>query len=175
MGTHPNEKQTRDMPPFWQLCEQGKVEEVKRALGNGEDVNDSGDVGVTALMSAICNGHKSVVKLLLEHPDIDVNEKKDDGRTALHYAVLVDNVEVTRMLLKHQGLDLMNLDVGSLVGGQGCVSIVAEAKRKRAQVTRSASSTTMSNLSAEGAKTDGKVRKEIVKAIVKKSTDPEFA
>ena len=34
-------------------------------------------------------------------------------------AVLVDNVEVTRMLLKHKGLDLMNLDVGSLVGGQG--------------------------------------------------------
>ena len=107
------------MPSFWQLCEQGKLEEVKKALGNGEDVNDSGDVGVTALMSAICNGHKSVVKLLLEHPDIEVNEKRDDGRTALHYAVLVDNVEVTRLLLKHQGLDLMNLDVGSLVGGQG--------------------------------------------------------
>ena len=49
------------MPPFWQLCEQGKLEEVKRALNNGEDVNDSGDVGVTALMSAICNGDKSVV------------------------------------------------------------------------------------------------------------------
>merc|ERR1711872_823126 len=170
MGTLKRE-QTRDMPPFWQLCEQGKLEEVKRALDNGEDVNDSGDVGATALMSAICNDHKSVVKLLLEHPDIEVNEKRDDGRTALHYAVLVDNVEVTRMLLKHQGLDLMNLDVGSLVGGQGCISIVAEAKRKRAQVTRSASSTTVSNLPAEGAKTktDGKVRKEIVKAIVKKS------
>ena len=39
------------------------------------------------------------------------------------------------------------------------------------QVTSSASSTTMSNLSAEGAKTDEKVRREIVKAIVKKSTD----
>merc|ERR1712156_795021 len=167
--------QTRDMPPFWQLCEQGKLEEVKKALNNGEDVNDSGDVGVTALMSAICNGHKSVVKVLLEHPDIEVNEKRDDGRTALHYAVLVDNVEVTRMLLKHQGLDLVNLDVGSLDGGQGCISIVAEAKRKRAQVTSSASSTTMSNLSAEGAKTDEKVRREIVKAIVKKSTDSEFA
>ena len=109
------------MPPFWQLCEQGKLEEVKRALNNGEDVNDSGDVGVTALMSAICNGHnhKSIVKVLLEHPDIEVNEKRDDGRTALHYAVLVDNVEVTRMLLKHKGLDLMSLDVGSLEGGQG--------------------------------------------------------
>ena len=105
------------MPPFWQLCEQGKLEEVKRALNNGEDVNDSGDVGVTALMSAIC--HKSVVKVLLAHPDIEVNEKRDDGRTALHYAALVDNVEVTRMLLKHKGLDLMNLDVGSLDGGQG--------------------------------------------------------
>ena len=48
-----------------------------------------------------------------------MNEKRDDGRTALHYAVLVDNVEVTRMLLKHQGLDLINLDIGSLDGGQG--------------------------------------------------------
>ena len=65
------------MPPFWQLCEQGKLEEVKKALGNGEDVNDSGDVGVTALMSAICNGHKSIIKLLLEHPDIEVNEKRE--------------------------------------------------------------------------------------------------
>ena len=107
------------MPPFWQLCEQGNLAEVKRALNNGQDVNDSGDVGVTALMSAICNCHTSVVKLLLEHPDIEVNDKRDDGRTALHYAVLVDNAEVTRMLLKHKGLDLMSLDVGSLEGGQG--------------------------------------------------------
>ena len=107
------------MAPFWKLCEQGKLDEVKSALACGEDVNESGDVGVTGLMLAICNGYKSVVKLLLEHPDIEVSEKRDDGRTALHYAVLVDNVEVTRMLLKHKGLDLMNLDVGSLYGGQG--------------------------------------------------------
>jgi len=52
---------------------------------------------------------------------------------------------------------------------------VAEAKRKRAQLTSSASSTTVSNPPAEGAKTDEKVRKEIVTAIKKKSTDPEFA
>ena len=42
-----------------------------------------------------------------------------DNKEEKTRAVLVDNVEVTRMLLKHQGLDLMNLDVGSLVGGQG--------------------------------------------------------
>ena len=42
------------------------------------------------------------------------------------------------------------------------------------QVTKSASSTcgSVSNPPAEGAKTDEKVRREIVKAIVKKSTDP---
>ena len=51
----------------------------------------------------------------------------------------------------------------------------AEELDHNPQVTRSASSTCGSvsnNTPAEGAKTDGKVRKEIVKAIVKKSTDP---
>ena len=96
------------MAPFWKLCEQGKLDEVKSALACGEDVNESGDVGVTGLMLAICNGYKSVVKLLLEHPDIEVNDKSDDGRTALHYAVLVNNVELARMLLKHKSMKSAN-------------------------------------------------------------------
>ena len=49
------------------------------------------------------------------HGTVDGKDNKEEKTRA----VLVDNVEVTRMLLKHQGLDLMNLDVGSLVGGQG--------------------------------------------------------
>ena len=50
----------------------------------------------------------------------------------------------------------------------------AEQLDHNPQVTRSASSTCASESKrpAEGAKNDGKVRKEIVKAIVKKSTDP---
>ena len=50
----------------------------------------------------------------------------------------------------------------------------AEQLDHNPQVTRSASSTCASESKrpAEGAKNGGKVRKEIVKAIVKKSTDP---
>ena len=50
----------------------------------------------------------------------------------------------------------------------------AEELDHNPQVTRSASSTCASESKrpAEGAKNGGKVRKEIVKAIVKKSTDP---
>ena len=46
--------------------------------------------------------------------------------------------------------------------------------KSKPQVTSSASSTcgSASNRPAEGAKTEDKVRKAIVKAIVKKSTDP---
>jgi ankyrin repeat protein len=49
-------------------------------LEHGANVNAYGPLG-TALMYAAANGRVEVIRLLLEHPEIDVNRQKN-GETA---------------------------------------------------------------------------------------------
>ena len=63
------------MPRLHQLCQEGKLAEMRAALARGEDVNDRDPTGVTTLMAAVINNHNSIVKLLLDQPAVDVNVK----------------------------------------------------------------------------------------------------
>ena len=104
------EKQTRNMPPLWTLCMDGKLAEVRSALARGEDVNSKDSSGTTALMLAVWYKHNSIVKLLLDQPAVDVNVKSNNvGWTALHIAVLHNNAEGARMLLLHKGFNSANV------------------------------------------------------------------
>ena len=59
------------MAPMWELCLDGKLDEVRSALARGEDVNDKDSInGYTALMFAVCERHNSIVKLLLDQPAV---------------------------------------------------------------------------------------------------------
>ena len=79
------------MTALYQLCCEGKLDEVRAALARGGDVNNKDSYGTTALMYAVWNSHNSIVKLLLEQPAVKVNEKDNlDGRTAL-YSILGQN------------------------------------------------------------------------------------
>ena len=93
------------MPGLWELCRDGKLDEVRAELARGGDVNDKNANGSTALMWAVGNGHNSIVKLLLDQPAVKVNEKDDDGWTALHFAAWSNNPEGARMLLLHPGFN----------------------------------------------------------------------
>ena len=96
------------MPGLWELCRDGKLDEVRAELARGGDVNDKNANGSTALMWAVGNGHNSIVKLLLDQPAVKVNEKDDDGWTALHFAAWSNNPEGARMLLLHPGFNSPN-------------------------------------------------------------------
>ena len=47
---------------------------------------------------ATCNGHESVVKLLLQHPDIEPNRSNDFGWTALYLAKEGGHEEIVKLL-----------------------------------------------------------------------------
>ena len=77
----------------------GILDEVRRALAKGEDVNSKDENNRTGLMYAVWKNHNPVVILLLEQPTVDLNCTNQNGTTALHYAVDDDNVDGVRMLL----------------------------------------------------------------------------
>ena len=96
------------MPPLYELCFDGKLDEVRAELARGGDVNDKHPNGRTSLMFAVYRGHNSIVKLLLEQPAVKTNEKDIAGSTALHWAVFGNNAEGARMLLLHPGFNSAN-------------------------------------------------------------------
>ena len=93
------------MAALYELCMDGKLDEVRAALARGGDVNDKDSDGRTALMWAVWKNNNSIVKLLLDQPAVKVNEKDDDGWTALHFAAWSNNPEGARMLLLHPGFN----------------------------------------------------------------------
>ena len=86
----------------------GILDEVRRALAKGEDVNSKDEHNRTGLMYAVWKNHNPVVRLLLEQPTVDLNCTNQNGTTALHYAVDDDNVEGVRMLLADPRLNTVN-------------------------------------------------------------------
>ena len=95
------------MAPLWQLCRDGKLEEVRRALARGDDVNSKGEFNTTGLMLAVWKNHNPVVRLLLEQPTVALN-CIETGKTALHYAAVGDNVEGVQLLLADPRLNTVN-------------------------------------------------------------------
>lgn len=68
------------------LAIQNRVDELRVALSDGADPNESDDLGSTALHAAIAYRSLDVIAVLLDHgAGVTVQDK--DGSTALHYAV----------------------------------------------------------------------------------------
>ena len=101
------------MAPLWQLCMDGDLGGVSRALRRGEKVNSGDSIGNTGLMWAVSNKHNSIVEFLLQYPGVDVNCRDTDGWTALHYSVYSDNLEGLRLLLAHPGMRSLNTRAGA--------------------------------------------------------------
>ena len=103
----------------------GRQETVKPLLNHKDiDVNIQNEKGITALMYATADydkdmdklrqsrsyvkdkvemslGKQEIVKLLLNHEDIDVNIRDEEGKTALIWAVDQNQKEIVELLLNH--------------------------------------------------------------------------
>ena len=91
-------------------AEKGDLEGLKRELANGVDVNSQDDMGDTALIWAIVNGHTEIADELLKQPNINVNIKNKYGNTALIWANREGHIEIVKELLKHPNIDVNSID-----------------------------------------------------------------
>ena len=82
----------------------GSLDDVKRAIEEGSDVNASSLRGETLMHLAAGGGHLKTVSYLLEH-GADANASDQTGRTPLHRAAGRPYVDVIECLLGH-GADM---------------------------------------------------------------------
>lgn len=92
--------------------ESNRVEVVRYLLTLPElDVNENENTSQwTPLLAAAIHGFADIVKLLLEHPEVDVSAKSRFGHTALIYASMNNHHAVVRMLLADERVDVNATD-----------------------------------------------------------------
>ena len=89
----------------------GKLKRVHRFLEGGVNVNAVDKYGCTALFWAACQGHTSVVALLLAQDRIDVNKKSGKLQwTALIVASVYGEREIVQRLLEHPDINVNSTD-----------------------------------------------------------------
>ncbi|KAL3316754.1 KN motif and ankyrin repeat domain [Cichlidogyrus casuarinus] len=80
----------------------GLVELILRNLKSLKVVNERDAEGSTALMGAVEHNHVEVVKLLLDHPNIDLNCKDNDGVMAIDIAMNASSNEIASLIYAHE-------------------------------------------------------------------------
>ncbi len=83
-------------------AEAGNVDELRRLISKGVDVNYSGRKGYTALHRASYEGHTECVKYLLSINGVNVNKRDEAGLTPLHRA----RPNCVPLLLSAPGIDV---------------------------------------------------------------------
>ena len=83
-----------------------QLDEVKKLISNGSNVNAKDDLGITVLAHAAHRGCVEIVRYLLDH-GANPNYRDAHGRTALGLVeecpYLVDNYETVKQVLKNGG------------------------------------------------------------------------
>ena len=106
---------TAPPPPalaLWDAAELGRVEDVRRHLAAGTDVNARGGItGLTALHRAAFHGRVAVAALLIE-AGADVNAASRGGETPLHSTVYWEHREIAELLLANGAALDARLDNG---------------------------------------------------------------
>ena len=104
---------------MFEACKSGETQIVKLLLErcNSEEsgLNSKDEYGATALMWACFNGHKDVVKLLLDS-NIELNARSDYGDTALMWACQNGHKDVVQLLLDYSDSNMDDfLDWGYII------------------------------------------------------------
>jgi ankyrin repeat protein len=86
-----------------QESRRGHLDNVKKLLDKGVDVNDKDKYGTTSLSLAAKNGHEEIVELLLRK-GADVNVKNNAGHTSLQMSARQGHTEIITLLLKNGAL-----------------------------------------------------------------------
>lgn len=93
------------MTPLTSAARSGDINEVKRLLDEGAEVNEKNDKSGSALTWAVYNGQTDIVKLLIEK-GADVNGRQDtSGWIPLERAALVGNLDIAKLLIE-KGADI---------------------------------------------------------------------
>ena len=88
--------------PLHDAADKGNIDEVKRLIAQGANVNAKDKHTVTALHWAADQGHTAVVELLIAE-GADVNAKSKDGSTPLWAATDGGHKDVANLLKRHGG------------------------------------------------------------------------
>ncbi|CAM0901780.1 unnamed protein product [Alopecurus aequalis] len=80
---------------------EGAIDDVKKHLAAGIQVNIRDSEERTPLHWAVDRGHLNAVEVLV-NSNADVNAQDNEGQTALHYAVLCEREDIAELLVKHQ-------------------------------------------------------------------------
>jgi ankyrin repeat protein len=152
---------------------QGRLEEVKRLLDEGVDVNAKEKGGQTALVMAAMNGHTNTVKLLLgKGADInagwpEIFDPDLPGGTALMHAAKNGHIEVVRLLVDN-GADINANFLGSTAlkysAMNGHVEVVKFLLDKGAEVAAGRGRTALTEAALHG-------RLEVVRMLLDKGAD----
>ena len=86
------------MTEFIKAVETNNIEEVKRMMQSGIDLNYRNNNGNTALMYAIMYNRVEIARMLIDS-GVDVNIRDNRDNTALIWTILFDNIEISRMLI----------------------------------------------------------------------------
>lgn len=111
---------------LFKAVEENNVDEIRRLLELGVDVNVKNDMGsyvdglennMTPLIFACLIGNVSVITYLLKHPEIKLNKQKyDGGRTALHATIESEKtsneikLKIIDLFITNKKVDLNNYD-----------------------------------------------------------------
>jgi ankyrin repeat protein len=95
---------TQDEEDLFEAVDTNNVEEVRRFLDNGTDVDTRSVFGDTLLMNAAVQGGTETVKLLLER-GADVHLRNEHEATALMLAENYWHPEVIKLLQDHINME----------------------------------------------------------------------
>ncbi len=93
-----------DEDSFVLSAEKGDIDEVKRFIKEGMNINDRNQLSHTALMRASYGGHLEVVRYLINE-GADINLSTGEGYTALYFAVIKNRLAIAKLLIE-KGADL---------------------------------------------------------------------
>ena len=80
------------------LAEYNKLDEVKKLIQEGADVNKKDEFGYTPLQKALANEHDEMAELLLNN-GADTSIQDNDGNTALHYAYVWNMTDIAKKII----------------------------------------------------------------------------
>ena len=130
----------------YQICDVGKLQELRQALEAGADPNSTdGHSNTTCLMAALRRNRTQMVSLLLSHPEIKINAKNRSGDTALHFACYWSSPECVKLLLAVPGLEL-----NERTNNWGETPVMVAIKRRNTEAVRALTQMPGVDLDARG-------------------------
>ena len=89
---------------FFKAIEKGDIDQVKKIISDGADVNMTECDGETPLQRAVFYNHIEIVKLLIDN-GANVNKSNDYGLTPLFFANLIDNIDIIKLLTDNGAIE----------------------------------------------------------------------